>query len=155
MTIRHLALTLFVATACSGSDSQRAAPGNRGDAGEGDVAIGPDSSGLTVAHAYDVLVERNYEVRCAVCPCGAFVPATPQGEACTGAILDQYPDAKTQALCKIDGEEQYGRCLADAADCAAADSCSVARAQDAAMCAPFDDTAAMKMPPVECQGLSM
>jgi hypothetical protein len=110
-------------------------------------------SGLALAHAYDVLVEETHDLRCKVCPCGAFVPATPQGEACTGAVLDTFPDAKARAVCSLGVEEDYKGCLATVADCMAADECEATRNAALGNCPFFDETAAATAPPAACQGI--
>jgi hypothetical protein len=148
-----LVLPVLGVGACGGSETSGAPPESDAANGTPDGAIGPNSPGVSLAREYDRLVEQSYHARCKVCACGGLSPSSPQAEACTGAIIDRYPESRQQMLCKIGVEKTYGNCAAGAANCGAADVCNATRTTDVANCPPFDSTAAMAMPPPACQGL--
>src|SRR5260221_8107442 len=140
---RAILVTVLSFTACGGSDGSGTGIGASGDAGARDGALGPSSPGVALAHEYNLLVKDGYDLRCKVCPCNGFSPSSPQGEACTGAIFDQYPGAKRQAVCKIGVLRQYRRCLQGAPDCGSADMCEGEKHADDAQCPSFSVDAAV------------
>jgi hypothetical protein len=142
--MRSLALVALLLTiACSGSHS----PDELDDGGSSDAAFGPGSPGIVLARRLNELIRENYELECKLCPCGGFSPGS---EACLGAILDQFPEAKAGMLCRISLAEEYGRCLSVAPDCPAAAACDRQKDAQEAQCPVVQADAAGFVPPPPC-----
>lgn len=132
--------TAVFGTAC-GTDGAGSPGGETLDGG-----IDVHSSGVVLAHRANTLIQQNHDAQCALCPvCGGFSPGS---DACGGALLDAYPRAKENVLCRIAADEREGRCLADAKACNDANQCDAAAKAEYATCPIF--TGAPASPPTGC-----
>jgi len=109
------ALAALGTLACSGGRDG----GGDGRAARGDI--------LTLIRRSNDLARTNYDLQCALCPCGAFSDVSPESEECLAEVATETPalaDAFAAGLeCSITQLEARRSCLEAATSCDTADTC--------------------------------
>ncbi len=129
------AASVVIATTACGADGVATSRGPELDGG-----LDEDSPGLALAERANALIKKNHDAECVLCAtCGAFSSGD---DACEGALLDSYPQAKPNIVCRIAAEEHAEQCLARTNSCNDAAQCNATAKTDSAACPAWTPPAA-------------